>query len=61
MHIRGIGIRYSDTHAVMRKNGIDRLKWTSSVKHLVGGWLFDRLVEATGWVTVKQVYKSPDN
>jgi DNA-directed RNA polymerase len=45
--------------AVMRKNGIDRLKWTSSVKHLVGGWLFDRLVEATGWVTVKQVYESP--
>lgn len=44
--------------SVMRKNGIDRLKWTTSVKHLVGGWLFDRLVEATGWVTVKQVFTS---
>jgi hypothetical protein len=44
----------------MRKNGIDRLKWTTSVRHLVGGWLFDRLVEATGWVTVKQVYESRD-
>jgi DNA-directed RNA polymerase len=42
----------------MRRNGIDRLKWTTSVRHLVGGWLFDRLVEATGWVTVKQVFTS---
>jgi DNA-directed RNA polymerase len=56
---KGYRYKVQRYNAVMRKNGIDRLKWTTSVRHLVGGWLFDRLVEATGWVTVKQVYESP--
>jgi len=43
--------------AAMRKHNVENVSWTPSVKHLVGGWLVDRLAHATGWVTTRTVQK----
>lgn len=45
--------------ASMRRNGIAYESWTPSVRLLVGGWLFDRLATATGWVVSRSVHKGP--
>ena len=45
--------------AAMRKNDIEPLTWSSAVKHLVGGWLVDRLAYATGWVGSRIASKAP--
>ena len=45
--------------AVMRRNDIEPLRWPTSVRHLVGGWLLNRLAESTGWVTTRTVFKGP--
>lgn len=43
--------------AAIRKTDFDTDKWSIAVKHLVGGWLVDRLAEATGWVGTKTLVK----
>ena len=45
--------------AAMRKNSVAPLSWSSAVKHLVGGWLVDRLAHSTGWVGSRIVHKAP--
>ncbi len=45
--------------AAMRKNNIEVQSWTPAVKHLVGGWLVDRLSHATGWVDCRTVPDGP--
>lgn len=43
--------------ASMRKNDIAYESWSSAIKMLVGGWLFDRLATATGWVDTRMTYQ----
>lgn len=45
--------------AAMRHNEVEISSWTPAVKHLVGGWLLDRLCHATGWVTCRTVPDGP--
>jgi DNA-directed RNA polymerase len=45
--------------ASMRRHEIKPLSWSSAVKHLVGGWLVDRLAHATGWIATRIVQKVP--
>jgi hypothetical protein len=40
--------------AVMRRNEIEPLQWSTTTKHKVGGWLLDRLSSATGWVALQR-------
>ena len=54
-HNKGYSYRVQRYRATMRKNAIQAPRWPSAVKVLVGGWLFDRLCEATGWVTTSCV------
>ena len=44
--------------AAMRKNDVTPLVWPGSIRHLVGGWLVDRLAHATGWVASRTVSKA---
>lgn len=53
---KGYGYKVQRYRASMRKHNIEILRWSASVRHLVGAWLLDRLVRATGWVTTKLVY-----
>jgi DNA-directed RNA polymerase len=45
----------------MRKNDVEPLKWSASVRHLVGGWLIDRLSRATGWITTRTVFRGSND
>jgi DNA-directed RNA polymerase len=50
---KGYGYKVQRYRAVMRRNEVEILSWGTSIKHLVGGWLLDRLATATGWVTTR--------
>ena len=50
---KGYGYKVQRYRAVMRRNDVEILSWGTSVRHLVGGWLLDRLATATGWVTTR--------
>jgi DNA-directed RNA polymerase len=56
---KGYSYKVQRYRAVMRRNDIEPLKWPTSVRHLVGGWLLNRLAESTGWVTTRTVFKGP--
>jgi DNA-directed RNA polymerase len=45
----------------MRKNDVEPLKWSASVRHLVGGWLIDRLAASTGWITARTVFRGSND
>lgn len=57
-HHKGYSYKVQRYTAAMRKHDIERIKWIPSVRHLVGGWLLDRLITATGWVTTRTNYTS---
>jgi DNA-directed RNA polymerase len=50
---KGYSYKVQRYRAVMRRHEIEPLKWSTSTKHKVGGWLLDRLAHATGWVTTR--------
>lgn len=50
---KGYSYKVQRYRAMMRKHDIEIMRWPASIRHLVGGWLLDRLVRATGWVTTK--------
>jgi DNA-directed RNA polymerase len=56
---KGYSYKVQRYRAVMRRNDIEPLKWPTSVRHLVGGWLLNRLAESTGWVTTRTVFRAP--
>ena len=55
---KGYSYKVQRYRAVMRRNDVEPLRWTTSVRHLVGGWLLDRLACSTGWVTTRIGYKA---
>jgi DNA-directed RNA polymerase len=55
---KGYSYKVQRYRAVMRRHEIEPLKWSTSTKHKVGGWLLDRLAKATGWVTTRTGYKA---
>ena len=55
---KGYSYKVQRYRAVMRRNDVEPLRWSTSVRHLVGGWLLNRLAEATGWVTTRTVFKA---
>jgi DNA-directed RNA polymerase len=55
---KGYSYKVQQYRAVMRRNDVEPLRWPASVRHLVGGWLLNRLAEATGWVTTRTVFKA---
>ena len=55
-HNKGYSYRVQHYRAMMRKHNIKTPRWSSPVKVLVGGWLLDRLCEATGWVGTRIVH-----
>ena len=40
---KGYSYKVQRYRAVMRRNDIEPLRWPTSVRHLVGGWLLDRV------------------
>jgi DNA-directed RNA polymerase len=50
---KGYSYKVQRYRAVMRRNDIEPLRWPTSIRHLVGGWLLDRLASSTGWVTTR--------
>ena len=40
---------------------MEPLRWPASVRHLVGGWLIDRLAKATGWITTRTVFRGSND
>jgi len=58
---KGYSYKVQRYRAVMRRNDVEPLRWPTSVRHLVGGWLLDRLSVATGWVTTKMTAKGPND
>jgi DNA-directed RNA polymerase len=50
---KGYSYKVQRHRATMRKHDIKPLQWSSGIRHLVGGWLLDRLATATGWVTTR--------
>ena len=56
---KGYSYKVQRYRAVMRRNDIEPLRWPTSTKHRVGGWLLDRLAESTGWVTTRTVFRAP--
>ena len=42
----------------MKRAEWDPDQWSTAVRHLVGGWLVDRLAQATGWVSSRKVHKT---
>lgn len=55
---KGYSYKVQRYRAQMRKHEIKPLKWPTSTKVLVGGWLMDRLAEATGWITTRVTRES---
>jgi DNA-directed RNA polymerase len=55
---KGYSYKVQRYRAVMRRNDVEPLRWSTSVRHLVGGWLLNRLAEATGWVATRTVFKA---
>ena len=58
---KGYSYKVQRYRAVMRRNDIEAMRWPTSVRHLVGGWLLDRLAESTGWVTTRTVFRGVSN
>lgn len=58
---KGYSYKVQRYRSVMRRNDVEPLKWPTSVRHLVGGWLLDRLAVSTGWVTTKMTATSTNN
>jgi len=58
---KGYSYKVQRYRAVMRRNDVEPLRWPTSVRHLVGGWLLDRLSVATGWVTTRMTAKGPND
>jgi DNA-directed RNA polymerase len=56
---KGYSYKVQRYRAVMRRHEVEPLRWGTSVRHLVGGWLLDRLAHATGWVATRTVQKGP--
>jgi DNA-directed RNA polymerase len=56
---KGYSYKVQRYRAVMRRNDVEPLRWPTSVRHLVGGWLLDRLSVATGWVTTRMAVNGP--
>jgi DNA-directed RNA polymerase len=54
---KGYSYKVQRYRAVMRRNDVEPLRWPTSVRHLVGGWLLDRLSGSTGWVTTRMTAK----
>jgi DNA-directed RNA polymerase len=58
---KGYSYKVQRYRAVMRRNDVEPLKWPTSTKHRVGGWLLDRLSVATGWVGTRMTAKGPND
>ncbi len=58
---KGYSYKVQRYRSVMRRNDVEPLRWPTSVRHLVGGWLLDRLSVATGWVTTRMTAKGPND
>jgi len=58
---KGYSYKVQRYRAVMRRNDVEPLRWPTSVRHLVGGWLLDRLAVSTGWVTTRMTAKGPND
>jgi DNA-directed RNA polymerase len=58
---KGYSYKVQRYRAVMRRNDVEPLRWPTSVRHLVGGWLLDRLSVATGWVATRMTAKGPND
>lgn len=56
---KGYSYKVQRYRAVMRRHEIEALRWPTSVRHLVGGWLLDRLAVSTGWITTRTVFRGP--
>ena len=53
-HNKGYTYKVARLRSSMRKAEHTITKWTPAQAHLVGGWLVDRLITATGWFTMYQ-------
>jgi DNA-directed RNA polymerase len=51
-HNKGYANKIAGYRAKMRQVGHSIDKWTPAQAHLVGGWLVDRLITATGWFSL---------
>ena len=58
---KGYSYKVQRYRAVMRRNDVEPLRWPTSVRHLVGGWLLNRLAESTGWVATRMTAKGPND
>ena len=58
---KGYSYKVQRYRSVMRKNDVEPLRWPASVRHLVGGWLIDRLAESTGWITTRTVFRGSND
>jgi DNA-directed RNA polymerase len=52
---KGYSYKVQRYRATMRKHNIQPTRWSSGAKVLIGGWLVDRLTEATGWIATRVV------
>ena len=58
---KGYSYKVQRYRAVMRNNDVEPLRWPASIRHLVGGWLLNRLAESTGWVATRMTAKGPND
>ena len=58
---KGYSYKVQRYRAVMRRNDVEPLRWPTSIRHLVGGWLLNRLAESTGWVATRMTAKGPND
>jgi DNA-directed RNA polymerase len=58
---KGYSYKVQRYRAVMRRNDVEPLRWPASVRHLVGGWLLNRLAVSTGWVATRMTAKGPND
>ena len=58
---KGYSYKVQRYRAVMRRNDIEPLRWPTSVRHLVGGWLLACLAKATGWIATRTVFRAPSD
>lgn len=58
---KGYSYKVQRYRAVMRRNDVEPLRWPTSVRHLVGGWLLNCLSKSTGWVATRMTAKGPND
>ena len=58
---KGYSYKVQRYRATMRKNNVEPISWSSPIRHLVGGWLLDRLATATGWVSTRITYEGKNS